>query len=81
MLTEMLDVYLSSVNNRMNEIIKLLTIIATISIPITLITGIYGMNFKNMPELSSTYGYPSALIAMAMIALLMIFYFRKKGWM
>jgi magnesium transporter len=81
MLTEMLDVYLSSVNNRMNEIIKLLTVIATISIPITLITGIYGMNFKNMPELSSTYGYPSALIAMTTIALLMIFYFRKKGWM
>jgi magnesium transporter len=81
MLTEMLDVYLSSVNNRMNEIIKLLTIIATISIPITLITGIYGMNFKNMPELSSPYGYPSALISMTAIALLMIFYFRKKKWM
>ena len=64
MLSGMLDIYLSSVSNRMNEVMKVLTIIATIFIPLTLIAGIYGMNFKFMPELESPLGYPMVYVAM-----------------
>ncbi len=76
----MLDIYLSSVSNRMNEIMKVLTIIATIFIPLTLIAGIYGMNFANMPELKSPLGYPLVLLSMAIVTAGMLFYFRKKKW-
>ena len=76
-----LDIYLSSVSNRMNEIMKVLTIIATIFIPLTFIAGIYGMNFRYMPELNWKFGYPLVLIVMIIIALWMVVYFRKKKWL
>lgn len=83
----MLDVYLSSLSNRLNEIMKMLTLIATIFIPLTFIVGIYGMNFNpeaspwNMPELNWYWGYPVVLAAMAAIVLGMLVYFRRKGWL
>ncbi len=75
-----LNTYLSSVSNRMNEVMKLLTLIATIFIPLTFIAGIYGMNFANMPELEWRYGYFAVLIAMAVIGVSLIIYFRRKRW-
>ncbi len=80
-LSGMIEIYLSSVSNRMNEVMKVLTIIATIFIPLTLVSGIYGMNFKNMPELESPWGYPLALLIMFAIGVLMIAYFRRKKWL
>jgi magnesium transporter len=81
MLSGMLDIYLSSVSNRMNEVMKVLTVIATIFIPLTFIAGIYGMNFKFMPELDQPWGYPAVLILMLVIALVMLIYFRRKKWL
>jgi len=75
-----LDVYLSSVSNKTNEIMKTLTIIATIFIPLTFIVGIYGMNFAHMPELEWEFGYPFVLFLMAGMVITMIFYFKKKKW-
>jgi magnesium transporter len=80
MLSGMLDIYLSSINNRMNEIMKVLTIIATIFMPLTFIVGLYGMNFKHMPELDSAWGYPLVLMVMLAIAGGMIWYFKRKDW-
>lgn len=80
MLSGMLDIYLSSISNRMNEVMKVLTIIATIFIPLTFIVGVYGMNFKYMPELEWRWGYPLAWLIMGGIVVLMLFYFRKKKW-
>lgn len=80
------DVYLSSVSNRMNEVMKLLTIISSIFIPLTFIAGIYGMNFNtekspfNMPELNWYWGYVATLAVMAIIALGMIIFFWRRGW-
>jgi len=76
----MVDIYLSSISNRMNEIMKVLTIITTIFIPLSFIAGIYGMNFKNIPEIRWDWGYPAVLLLMLVCALLMLFYFRKKKW-
>ncbi len=82
----MLDVYLSSISNRMNEVMKVLTIISTIFIPLNFIAGIYGMNFNpeaspfNMPELNWYFGYPFALSLMAAVALLLVSYFRRRRW-
>ena len=81
MVSGMLDTYLSSVSNRMNEVMKVLTIIATIFIPITFVAGIYGMNFQNMPELSWPWGYFGALSIMGCISVVMVIYFRRKGWL
>ncbi len=81
MVSGMLDVYLSSVGNRMNEVMKVLTIIATIFIPLTFIAGIYGMNFENMPELHKNWGYPAALLLMFAVACVMVVYFRRKKWL
>jgi magnesium transporter len=81
MLSGMLDIYLSSVSNRMNEVMKVLTVIATIFIPLTFIAGIYGMNFKFMPELGQPWGYPAVLILMLTIAVVMLIYFRRKRWL
>jgi len=81
MLSGMLDVYLSSVSNRMNEVMKVLTIIATIFIPLTFIAGIYGMNFKFMPELDWRWGYFGALAIMAAVGLVMVGFFRRKKWL
>jgi magnesium transporter len=81
MISGMLDIYLSSVSNRMNEVMKVLTIIATIFIPLTLIAGIYGMNFKYMPELEQPWGYPAVWGVMLAIAIVMLIYFRRKKWL
>ena len=81
LLTGMLDVYLSSLSNRMNEVMKVLTIIATIFIPLTFIAGVYGMNFISMPELSWRWGYPGVWLLMLAVALSLIVYFRRKGWL
>jgi magnesium transporter len=80
MLSGMLDIYLSSVSNRMNEVMKVLTVIATIFIPLTFVAGIYGMNFKYMPELDQAWSYPAILILMLVVALVMVVYFRRKKW-
>lgn len=79
-LSGMLDIYLSSVSNRMNEVMKVLTIIATIFIPLTLVAGIYGMNFKYMPELEWPWGYFGVLGVMVVLAGVMLVYFKKKRW-
>lgn len=80
MLSGMLDIYLSSINNRLNEIMKVLTIIATMFIPLTFIASIYGMNFRHMPELEWPWGYPAVLLTMGVIVIGMLIYFRKKKW-
>ncbi|RME74784.1 MAG: magnesium and cobalt transport protein CorA [Planctomycetota bacterium] len=72
--------YLSLLNQRTNEIMKVLTMVSTIFIPLTFIAGIYGMNFKHMPELEWKWGYPSVLIIMALLAGIMMYFFYKKGW-
>ena len=77
----MLDTYLSVLSNRMNEVMKVLTIIATIFIPLTFVAGVYGMNFKFMPELHWRWGYPAALAVMALVVIGMLVYFRKKKWL
>ncbi|MDP4033370.1 MAG: magnesium/cobalt transporter CorA [Pseudorhodobacter sp.] len=82
----LVDIHLSSVSNRMNEVMKVLTIIATIFIPLTFIVGVYGMNFDptagptNMPELGWRYGYVAVMLIMALIAVLLVAWFRSKGW-
>jgi magnesium transporter len=80
MMAGMLDTYLSSVSNKMNEVMKVLTIIATIFIPLTFFAGIYGMNFDYMPELKWRWGYFAVWGLMVLIGLGMIFYFRRKKW-
>ncbi|MBI2581867.1 magnesium/cobalt transporter CorA [Candidatus Woesearchaeota archaeon] len=79
-LSGMMDVYLSNISNKMNEIMKVLTIIGTIFFPLTLVTGIYGMNFDVMPELRWKYGYFIVLGFMALVAGFMLYYFRKRNW-
>jgi magnesium transporter len=81
MLSGMLDIYLSSLNNRMNAVMKVLTIIATIFMPLTFLAGVYGMNFKHMPELDWPWGYPLILVVMAFVAILMLTLFRRKKWL
>ncbi len=89
----LMDIYLSSVSNRMNKVMKVLTIISTIFIPLTFIVGVYGMNFVyrdeltgevykwNMPELHAPYGYAAVLGAMVIIVIGQIYFFHKKGWL
>ena len=79
-LSGMLEIHLSSISNRMNEVMKVLTIIATIFIPLTLVAGIYGMNFEYMPELRWQYGYPAVLVLMASAGAIMLIYFRRRRW-
>jgi len=81
LISSMIDIYLSSINNRLNEVMKVLTMIATIFMPLSFIAGIYGMNFRFMPELYWKWGYPITLFAMGGIALIMIFFFKKKKWL
>jgi magnesium transporter len=80
MLSEMFDLYLSSISQKTNEVMKVLTIISTIFIPLTFIAGVYGMNFEAMPELKSPLGYPAVLLFMALVMIGMVLYFRKRGW-
>lgn len=77
----LMDVYLSSVGNRQNEVMKVLTIMATIFIPLTFLAGIYGMNFEFMPELKRPWAYPLLLVAMFAIAVIMLVFFWRKGWL
>ncbi|MFV1885380.1 MAG: magnesium/cobalt transporter CorA [Balneola sp.] len=74
------DMYMTNISNKMNEVMKVLTIIATIFIPLTFIAGIYGMNFSYMPELSWKWSYPIVWVLMIVVTIGMIFYFRKKKW-
>ena len=80
MISGLMDVYLSSLSIRMNDIMKVLTIIATIFIPLTFIAGIYGMNFANMPELNWSLGYPLIWLIMLATSGALLLYFKKKGW-
>ncbi len=81
MLSGMLDVYLSSISNKMNEVMKILTIFAAIFIPLTFVAGIYGMNFSFMPELGWHWGYFVVLMVMATIGVSLLVYFRRKKWL
>ena len=81
MVSGMLDIYLSSISNRMNAVMKVLTIMATIFIPLTFVAGIYGMNFRYMPELELRWGYPAVWAIMVLVAVVMLFCFRKKKWL
>ena len=84
--SSLMDVYVSSIGNKMNEVMKFLTMVSTIFIPLTFIAGVYGMNFDhaespwNMPELSWYWGYPFAMGSMLAIAIGLIIYFKRKGW-
>ena len=86
-ISDMMSIYLSAISNRMNEVMKVLTIIATIFIPLSFIAGLYGMNFNpersvwNMPELNWAMGYPFALGIMAAVAVAMLILFRRKKWL
>jgi magnesium transporter len=80
MLSGLHDTYLTSISNRMNEIMKVLTIIATIFIPLTFIAGIYGMNFKFMPELDWHWGYFAVWLVIVTIAVIMIAFFKRRKW-
>ncbi len=81
MVESVLSSYLSSVSNRMNEVMKVLTLIATIFIPLTFVAGIYGMNFANMPELQWQYGYFTILGVMTVLGISLLVYFRRKKWL
>jgi magnesium transporter len=86
MSSSMLDIYMSSVSNRMNDVMRVLTVIATIFIPLTFIVGVYGMNFDrtagpwSMPELGNPLGYIFVWIVMVVIAAGMVFFFRSRKW-
>jgi magnesium transporter len=80
-LSGMMDLYLSNVSNRMNEVMKVLTIIATIFIPLTFIAGIYGMNFEFMPELKWPWAYPVLWLLLIAIFIWMLFWFKRKKWL
>ncbi len=76
----MLDMYLSSVSNKMNDIMKVLTIISTIFIPLSFLAGFYGMNFLYMPELKDPSAYPILIMIMVSVALVMLYFFKRKKW-
>jgi magnesium transporter len=80
MLSGLHDIYLSSISNKMNEVMKVLTIFAAIFIPLTFMAGVYGMNFEYMPELRWKYGYFVLLGLMAFVGFGMLFFFKKKKW-
>jgi magnesium transporter len=81
MTSGLLDLYMNTVSNKMNEIMKVLTIMASIFIPLTFIAGVYGMNFDNMPELHFKYGYFAVLGIMFIVLIVMLVYFRRKKWL
>ncbi len=78
--SSLMNMYLTIVSNRMNDVMKTLTIVASIFVPLTFIAGVYGMNFERMPELSLSWAYPLTLGLMATVATGMVFYFWRKGW-
>jgi magnesium transporter len=77
----LVEIYLSSVNNRMNEVMKTLTVVATIFIPLTFIVGVYGMNFDVMPELRWRWGYAAVWAGMIAVALGLVYWFHRRGWL
>ncbi len=77
----LLNTYLSIVSNRTNEVMKVLTIMASIFIPLTFVAGVYGMNFEYMPELHSRWGYPISLAMMVVTSAALLLYFRHRGWL
>ena len=83
----LMELHLSAVSNRMNEIMKVLTVISTIFMPLTFIVGVYGMNFDpdaspwNMPELRWAWGYPFTIALMAVVSLVMVLFFKRRGWL
>ncbi len=79
-ISSILDVYLTSINNKMNEVMKFLTIVGTIFMPLSFVASLYGMNFRFMPEIEQVWGYPFALAVMLLTAVAMLYYFRKKKW-
>ncbi len=79
--SDLTDSYMSGVSNRMNQIMKVLTIIGTIFIPLTFLAGVYGMNFRNLPELELGWGYPAFWIICVTVAGIMVLLFRRKGWL
>jgi magnesium transporter len=81
MVSGMLDIYLSSVSNRLNAVMKVLTIIATVFMPLTFLAGVYGMNFRHMPELEWKWGYPLIWAVMIGIGAVMLIYFKKRKWL
>jgi magnesium transporter len=81
LLAGIMDIYLSTNSNKMNEVMKVLTIMSSIFIPVTFIVGVYGMNFENMPELKTQNGYYAVWAIMIAIILGLIIYFRRKKWM
>jgi magnesium transporter len=78
---QIMEVYVSTVNTRLNEVIKVLTVVATIFIPLTFIASLYGMNFKWMPELNWPWGYPAVWGVMILVTVGMLLFFRHKGWL
>lgn len=77
----LVEIYYSTLSMRINDIMRILTVVSTIFIPLTFITGVYGMNFRYMPELGWHYGYPAVLLVMLMMAFSMLYYFKRKGWL
>ena len=75
------DIYMSSISNKLNDVMKVLTIISTVFIPLSFIASVYGMNFDFMPELKSPYGYPAVLLFMLTAAAGMLYSFWRKGWL
>ena len=80
-LTGLSEIYMSSVSNKMNEVMKVLTVFASIFIPLTFLAGIYGMNFEYMPELKWKWAYPALWAVFISIAIALLFYFRRKKWL
>jgi magnesium transporter len=80
MISGMLDIYMSSVSNKMNEVMKVLTIFAAIFIPLTFIAGVYGMNFQYMPELSLPWAYPAVWLVILGVGVSLLFYFKHRKW-
>lgn len=80
LISGMLDIYLSSLSNRLNEVMKVLTVFSTIFIPLTFIVGVYGMNFDFIPELKWHWGYPALWLLMLSVVAVMVRYFRKRSW-
>jgi len=78
---KLMDLYLSSLTIRTNEVMGVLTVISSIFIPLTFIVGLYGMNFTNMPELHWRFGYPSVILIMLAVAIGMILFFKRKNWL
>ena len=82
----LIELHVSMVGNRMNQVMRLLAVISTVFIPLTFVTGLYGMNFDpesspwNMPELRATYGYPTVLACMASLTVGLVWWFRRQGW-